>query len=129
MADGQPDADGFWERVATNLAAMRRLSDQKAVRIPLAAVSSIRLRTSAATSSTSVGARTALPQRSRKAAIRGANVRDFELSLERTSSRTLAWRPRIAPGTDQVGTVHATSAETGVTSSTVEPTLGSQGSE
>jgi len=38
-------------------------------------------------------------------------------------------RPRIAPGTDQVGTVHAISAETGVTSSTVEPAFDSQGSE
>ena len=32
-----------------------------------------------------------------------------------TSVYAIAWRPRIAPGTDQVGTVHAISAETGET--------------
>ena len=37
-----------------------------------------------------------------------------------TSVYAIAWRPQIAPGTDQVGTVQAISAETGVTAWTYE---------
>ena len=37
-----------------------------------------------------------------------------------TSVYAIAWRPQIAPGTDQVGTVQAISAETGATICTYE---------
>ena len=37
-----------------------------------------------------------------------------------TSVYAIAWRPQIAPGTDQVGTLQAISAETGATICTYE---------
>ena len=52
--------------------------------------------------------------------LRNVCARMMAEGKDSTSVYAIAWRPQIAPGTDQVGTIQAISAETGVTTWTYE---------